>query len=84
MCMFIGYPKRMRGGIFYSPKDKKAFVSINYMKNYKSKSTVILEELASSQETPKKLEILPHVPIYVQRGEMYSKVNKHRNQQSNR
>ena len=45
----------MRGGIFYSTKDKKVFVSTyatfledDYMKNYKPKSKVILEELASS------------------------------------
>ena len=64
--MFIGYPKRTSGGIFYNAKDKKVFVSIHatfleedYMKNYKSKSTIILEELASIQETPKILEIPP-------------------------
>ena len=39
------------------------------MKNYKPKSKVILEELASSQETPKTLEIPPQVPVYVQKGE---------------
>ena len=39
------------------------------MKNYKSKSKVILEELAFSQETPKTLEIPPQVSVYVQRGE---------------
>ena len=39
------------------------------MKNYKPKSKVILKELASSQETPKTLEIPPQVPVYIQRGE---------------
>ncbi|XWS56757.1 hypothetical protein CRYUN_Cryun09bG0112700 [Craigia yunnanensis] len=75
VCMLIGYPKKMRGEIFYSPKDKKAFVNTratflkeDYMKNYKPKSTVILEELASSQEMPKTLEILPRVSVYLQRG----------------
>ena len=69
-------PKGTRGGIFYSTKDKKVFVSIHatfleddYMKNYKPKSKVILEELASSQETPKTFEIPPQIPVYVQRGE---------------
>ena len=73
--MFIGYPKRTRGGIFYSIKDKKVLISTyatflkdDYIKNYKPKSKVILEELASSQETPKTLEIPPQVPVYVQRG----------------
>ena len=66
VCMFIGYPKGIRGGILYSSKDKKVFVSTHatflekdYMKNYKPKSTVILEELVSSKETPKTLEIPP-------------------------
>ena len=41
----------------------------DYIKNYKPKSKVILEELASSQETPKTLDIPPQVPMYVQKGE---------------
>ena len=66
VCMFIGYPKGIRGGILYSSKDKKVFVSTHvtflekdYMKNYKPKSTVILEELVSGKKTPKTLEIPP-------------------------
>ena len=39
------------------------------MKNYKPKSKVILEELASSQETPKTLEIPPQVSVYVKKEE---------------
>ena len=27
VCMFVGYPKGTRGGLFYSPLDKKVFVS---------------------------------------------------------
>ena len=52
VCMFIGYPKGTRGGIFYSTKDKKVLISIDatfleddYIKNYIPKSKVILEEL---------------------------------------
>ena len=76
VCMFIKYPKGTRGEIFYSTEDKKVLISTHatfleddYIKNYKPKSKVILEELASSQETPKTLEIPPQVPVYVQRGE---------------
>ena len=29
VCMFVGYPKGTRGGLFYSPSDKKVFVSTN-------------------------------------------------------
>ena len=45
VCIFIGYPKGTRGGLFYSPSDKKVFVSINvtfleddYMTNFKPRS----------------------------------------------
>ena len=53
--MFIGYPKGTRGEIFYNTKDNKVFMNThatflekNYMKNYKPKSRVILEELVSN------------------------------------
>ena len=56
VCMFVGYPKGTRGGLFYSPSDKKVFVSINatfledaYMTNFKPRSKVVLEELRSDQ-----------------------------------
>ena len=56
VCMFVGYPKGTRGGLFYSPSDKKVFVSKNatflkddYMKNFKPRSKVVLEELRSDQ-----------------------------------
>ena len=44
--------KRHEGGLFYSPSDKKVFVSPNatflkddYMTNFKPRSKVVLEEL---------------------------------------
>ena len=56
VCMFVSYPKRTRGGFFYSPSDKKVFVSTNatfleddYMTNFKPRSKVVLEELRSDQ-----------------------------------
>ena len=56
VCMFVGYPKDTRGGLFYSPSDKKVFVSTNanflednYMTNFKPRSKVVLEELRSDQ-----------------------------------
>ena len=56
VCMFVGYPKGTRGGLFYSPSDKKVFVSTNvtfleddYMTNFKPRSKVILEELRYDQ-----------------------------------
>ena len=56
VCMFVGYPKGTRGGLFYCPLDKKVFVSTNatfleddYMKNFKPRSKVVLEELRFDQ-----------------------------------
>ena len=51
--MYVGYLKGARGGLFYSPLDKKVFVSKNvtfleddYMRNFKPRSKVVLEELS--------------------------------------
>ncbi|KAH9670831.1 hypothetical protein KPL70_017127 [Citrus sinensis] len=56
VCMFVGYPKGTRGGLFYSPQDRKVIVSTHftsleedYMNNFKPKSKVILEELSGDQ-----------------------------------
>ena len=52
VCLFIGYPKSTRGGIFYNPKDKKVFVSTHamffehkYINDFKPRSKVLLEEV---------------------------------------
>ena len=56
VCMFVGYPKGIWGGLFYIPSDKKVFVSKNvtfleddYMANFKPHRKVVLEELRSDQ-----------------------------------
>ena len=58
VCMFVGYPKGTRGGLFHSPSDKKVFVSTNatfleddHIKNFKPLSKVLLEELCSDHIT---------------------------------
>ena len=60
VCLFVGYPKGTRGGLFYSPQDKKVFISSNatflendYMVNFKPQSRVVLEELQSDQIRPR-------------------------------
>ena len=60
VCLFVGYPKGTRGGLFNSPEDKKVFVSTNatflendYMANFKPRSRVVLEELQSDQIRPR-------------------------------
>ncbi|XP_073121767.1 uncharacterized protein [Henckelia pumila] len=43
VCLFVGYPKGSKGGLFYSPQEKKVFVSTNatflendYMTNFQA------------------------------------------------
>ena len=52
VVFFIGYPKGTVGGLFYSHKDNKVFVSTNakflendYMNDYTPKSRVVLAEM---------------------------------------
>ncbi|KAL6323869.1 hypothetical protein AAG906_005865 [Vitis piasezkii] len=52
LCFFIGYPRGTKGGLFYSPKDKKIIVSTNahyleedYIRNHIPKSQLALNEL---------------------------------------
>ena len=63
--MFVGYPKGIRGGLFYSPQENKVFVSTNatffetdYMTNYKPHSKVVLEELLSDQIRPQSTTVI--------------------------
>ena len=48
MCLFVGYPEGTRGGLFYSPQDKKVFVTTNatflentYMTDFKPRSKTV-------------------------------------------
>ena len=59
VCMFVGYPKGTRRGLFYSTQDNKVFVSTNvvflehnYMKNFKTISKIVLEELLVDEIRP--------------------------------
>ena len=65
VCVFVGYPKGTRGGLFYSPQDKKVFVSSNttflendYMANFKPRSRVVLEELQSDHIRPRPVTVI--------------------------
>ena len=76
MCMFIGYPKGTRSGIFYNPKEKKVIVSTHatfleedYMNNFKPKSKVVLEELDSVRDSPQIPIFSPLFPVHVHKGE---------------
>ena len=64
MCLFVGYPKGTRRGLFYSPQKKKVFVSTNatflehdYIANFKPQSKVVLEELLGDRITPQPVNV---------------------------
>ena len=65
VSLFVGYPKGTRGGIFYSPKEKKVFVSTHatflendYMNNFKPRSKVVLEEMLGTTSTPQPIRVV--------------------------
>ena len=57
VCLFVGYPKGMKGGLFYSPKNQKVIVSTNarflkedYVMNHKPRSRAIPEEMSGEKQ----------------------------------
>ena len=64
--MFVGYPKGTKGGLFYSPKDQTikisthaTFLEEEYMRDFKPKSKVILEELSKTSQQVSDLDFRP-------------------------
>ena len=56
LCMFVGYPKGTKGGMFYNPKEQKVIISTHatflkesYINDFKSRSKVVLEELSGDR-----------------------------------
>ena len=56
VCLFIGYPKSTRGGIFNNARDKKVFVLTHatfleneYMNDFKPHSKLLLEEISEKK-----------------------------------
>ena len=56
VCLFIGYPKGTRGGIFYNIKNKKVFMSTHatfleheYINDFKPRSKVLLEDVLENK-----------------------------------
>ena len=52
MCFFVGYPKGIKGGLFYNPQERKVIVSTNarfleedYIMDHEPMSRVVLEEM---------------------------------------
>ena len=55
VCLFVGYPKETRGGLFYDPKESKMFVSTNatfleddHIRDHKPRSKLILNEITNN------------------------------------
>ena len=53
--MFVGYPRRIKGGYFYNLKEGKILISTNatfleenYIQDFKSRIKVMLEEMSNS------------------------------------
>ena len=62
VCVFIGYPKGTKGGMFYNPKEKKVIVSTNakfqetdFLTKHIPRSKLVLQEL-SKEETNQSTE----------------------------
>ncbi|XP_075499086.1 uncharacterized protein LOC142537461 [Primulina tabacum] len=59
VCIFVGYPKGTRGGLFYNATENKVFLSTNatflehkYIADFKPRSKVVLEELLADEISP--------------------------------
>ncbi|MBE2321140.1 DDE-type integrase/transposase/recombinase, partial [Solirubrobacter sp. CPCC 204708] len=75
VCLFVGYPRGTKGGLFYSPKDQKVIVSTNarfleedYVMNHKPRSRIVLEELrgdkpVQTSSIPTVQEETPHESV---------------------
>ncbi|XP_016514474.2 uncharacterized protein LOC107831239 [Nicotiana tabacum] len=63
VCIFIGYPKGTKGGLFYCPKEKKVIVTTNarfleedYLMNHIPKSKLVLQKLSNRITNDSSLE----------------------------
>ncbi|KAL0546565.1 hypothetical protein IC582_016476 [Cucumis melo] len=55
LCLFVGYPKESKGGLFYEPQENKVFVSTNatfleedHIRNHQTRSKLVLEEISKN------------------------------------
>ena len=53
LCLFVGYPKESRGGLFYDSQNNKVFVSrnatflkIDNIKDHRPRSKLVLNEIS--------------------------------------
>ena len=59
LCLFVGYPKETKGGLFYDPQGNRVLVSTNatflekdHIRDHQSHSKLVLSEI--SKETTNK------------------------------
>ena len=70
VCIFIGYPKGTKGGLFYCPKEQKVIVSTNakflekdYLMNHVPRSKLLLQELNKGITNNSTLEQVPQTVV---------------------
>ncbi|XP_070025823.1 uncharacterized protein [Nicotiana sylvestris] len=70
VCIFIGYPKGIKGGLFYCPKENKIIVTTNarfleedYLTNHIPRSKLVLQELNNGVTQDSSLERIPEANI---------------------
>ena len=55
LCLFVGYPKESRGGLFYNTQENKVFISTNatsleedHIRDHQPRSKLVLNEISKS------------------------------------
>ena len=73
LCMFVGYPKGTKGGLFYNPQKRKVIVSTHatfleesYMNDYKPRSKILLEEVTGDKTAPR-VSVLDESPNSIEK-----------------
>ena len=53
LCLFVGYPKEMKCGMFYDPQENRMFVSTNatfleedHVRNHQPRNKLVLSEIS--------------------------------------
>ena len=58
VCLFVGYPKETRGGLFFDSQENRVFVSTNatfleedHIRDHRPKSKIVLSEISEEATT---------------------------------
>lgn len=70
VCVFVGYPKGTKGGLFYCPQEKKVITTTNakfpeedYLMNHVPRSKLVLQELSNGITSDVSQEQIPQASI---------------------